>query len=77
MTSPKTSAGCRLVDLSRKCRTCGGLLDAEPWPEHARGCRCDALAEHREVRDKVNAMSVAGSADPYTLQRITAGEWTP
>jgi hypothetical protein len=74
---PKLSAGCRVVDLERKCRPCGGLLDAEPWPEHARGCRCEALKEHRAVREKVSAMSMAGSVDPVTIQRIIAGEWTP
>lgn len=77
MRTPEVSAGCRIVDLSRKCRKCGGLLDVELWPAHAAGCNCDSRKETRELRSQVNAMSLEGAVDPMTIQRLIAGEWRP
>jgi hypothetical protein len=66
--------GLRLVDLSKACPRCGGLLDAEPFPAHARGCGC----AHRKVvheQKKLAALILAqGSLSPDQMASLSRGD---
>lgn len=66
--------GLRLVDLEKKCKVCGGLLDVEPFPSHAAGCGCKRRSLVREQKALVEKIMRQGSVRADEAMLLSRGE---
>jgi len=69
--------GLRLVRLDATCAACGGLVDVEPAPEHAKGCACAIRAKAASQRKAIEKIAKAGSLSPELIARLTSGTYEP
>lgn len=69
--------GLRLVRLDVTCKACGGLVDVEPAPEHAKGCACALRKKTRAQAMALNKIAQAGSLSPEIIRRINDGTYEP